>query len=947
MRDARSPAVDAALEEFHRARAERRAVSIDELCARFPEAGAELREILNDLAYAAQGLEGAAKPSGEALDAATLGGLPADSRLGDFRIVREIGRGGMGVIYEAEQLSLKRRVALKVLRSHLTLDRSTVERFHREATTIAALRHPNIVEIYVVGEQDGHHYFAMELIEGESLDHLLERRRKDPLAATSKGQRETIGMICTTTAAVADALDFAHRHGVVHRDVKPSNVLLGRDGRVILTDFGIARVIDSTGGVTTKEVLGTPHYLAPEQVLGRRDLVDAKTDVYALGVTLFEMLTLRRPFDGDTAQVILARITNQEPTPPRKLNPLVPRDLETICLTAMEKRRELRYGSAAAMAEDLRRFLDYRPIEAMPIGPWERLIRLVRRNPWRFAAGVLFVAAVTGVPSSFAVAERRNADQIARALSEKTAALRQAESEQKLKEAALHDVELERDRVSSALKDKSAALSEKERALHAAEEATTAAQAAEKKATDEQQVTRSALKSLMNMFRGLSQKFSEKVSPDQTISVRDLLDRGLKAVEQEGSREPEVLAISLNTIGGLEVEMGLYEAAVPLLQRAVASWQQVEGPDGRNVNIARSNLAVALAMIGHAREAADLALLVVSAPKDKLPTQQPGATANMVTHVAPACEKSGLKNDEERLLTAIVDHFGGPIAEAESNWQVCAIQLANLRYAQGRSDEGSALYERVERLRQTSLGPKHPETIGIGYFRGIQLIEHGDPEKGRRMIESTLDALRSNGLANHEYVGQCLNGLGWASLKQQELDEAESRFREALDALAKSGFGRDVEKTGQVLQNLRLVADAAVEDGDPDRAEDLLRFVQDGFTQLLGPSSGDAINQRLKRFEILCTQKRLDDALALATETEPLLDLKNHEHRSALVELRVNVAKLRADRGEKDEAARVLRSTIEQVGAKDPLVVPIQRMLDALAAGASEAREAVPSGGHR
>jgi tetratricopeptide (TPR) repeat protein len=262
-------------------------------------------------------------------------------------------------------------------------------------------------------------------------------------------------------------------------------------------------------------------------------------------------------------------------------------------------------------------------------------------------------------------------------------------------------------------------------------------------------------------------------------------------------------------------------------------------------------------------------------------------------------------------------------------------------------DEGSALYDRVERLRQSSLGPKHPETIGIGYFRGVQLIEHGDAEKGRQGIQSTLDTLRSNGLANHEYAAQCLNGLGWAALKDKDLDEAEARFREALEVFAKAGLDHDVEKPGQVLQNLSLVADALIEDGDPDKAEELLKFVQEGFTQLLGRSSSDAINQRVKRFEILCTRKRLDDALALAAETEPLLDLKNHQHLAVLVELRVNVARLHADRGEKDEAARILRSTIDLVGTKDSLAVPVQRLLDGLAVGADETRGAVPSAGHR
>ena len=381
--------------------------------------------------------------------------LAVQQRLGDFEIVREIGRGGMGVVFEARQLSLNRRVALKVLAGGLGLTPHAVQRFHREAEAAAKLHHTNIVPIYATGEQDGTHFYAMELIEGPSLNHVIRQLRQasrtesagagpappEPgsgpgapsgasltgpyveglaTSSASAGGSSTqlssdghyFDTVARLTAAVADALEHAHRHGVIHRDIKPSNLLLAPEGRLSINDFGLARVLEQPGVTMTGEFVGTPAYMSPEQITAGRTPLDHRTDIYSLGATLYELLTLRPPFAGERRDQVLAQILHKEPVPPRKLNPKVPVDLETICLKALEKDPDRRYPTAKAMADDLHRYLDRFAIAAKRAGPAARLAKLVRRNKLATAALalILLLAAAAWLSTWFYLRARDEAN---------------------------------------------------------------------------------------------------------------------------------------------------------------------------------------------------------------------------------------------------------------------------------------------------------------------------------------------------------------------------------------------------------------------------------------------------------------------------------------------------------------------------------------------------------
>jgi eukaryotic-like serine/threonine-protein kinase len=401
-------------------------------------------------------------------DAAAVAQKVAEiGQLGDFNILREVARGGMGIVYEAEQVSLRRRVALKLLPFASSLDERQLQRFKHEAQAAGQLHHSNIVPVYWVGSERGIHFYAMQFIEGQSLAALIRALRHDadmeaerdgatspeaalvhelasgrwapaprpastdphmngaalsptsfpfrgsaaaPSSARTTRSRAYFRTVANLGVQAAEALDHAHQIGIVHRDVKPGNLMVDERGHLWLTDFGLAQFQTDVALTMTGDLVGTLRYMSPEQALAKRLLIDHRSDLHSLGATLYELLTLEPAFGGTDSQEVLRRITFEDPRLPRRLNSAVPAELETIVLKAMEKDPARRYGTAQELAEDLQRFLEDRPIQARRPTLWRRLAKWSRRHSRLVTVAAALTLVLLIVGAAFELRELRLRD---------------------------------------------------------------------------------------------------------------------------------------------------------------------------------------------------------------------------------------------------------------------------------------------------------------------------------------------------------------------------------------------------------------------------------------------------------------------------------------------------------------------------------------------------------
>jgi serine/threonine protein kinase/Flp pilus assembly protein TadD len=411
---------------------------------------ARYADVAEALAVCLQGLDFVQAAGGEMsqsaagpvpLEGLTSGdGIERAVSLGDFRIVREVGKGGMGIVYEAEQLSLRRRVALKVLPFAASMDARQLQRFHNEAKAAACLHHTNIVPVHSVGCERGVHFYAMQFIDGQPLSEIIRQLRQtektaptaampeqtavyqpppeaatktspttrrvaevSPLTSEGRSGRDYYRKVAELGIQAAEALDHAHRLGIVHRDIKPGNLMLDGRGNLWVTDFGLAHMQHTEASLTlTGQAVGTPRYMSPEQAMAKRVPIDHRTDVYSLGVTLCELLTLCPAFGSEDRQELLRQIAFEEPVRPRRLERSIPGELETIVLKAMEKQPQDRYATAQELADDLERWLKHEPIHARRPTLVQRASKWVRRHTAavRAASVLLLVLLVLGIGQS-------------------------------------------------------------------------------------------------------------------------------------------------------------------------------------------------------------------------------------------------------------------------------------------------------------------------------------------------------------------------------------------------------------------------------------------------------------------------------------------------------------------------------------------------------------------
>jgi tetratricopeptide (TPR) repeat protein len=686
----------------------------------------------------------------------------------------EIGRGGMGVVYKARDLSLGRIVAIKTIAHDQRAAPEQRTRFQAEARAVAKLRHPNIVAIHQIGEHERQPYLSLEFADGGDLDRHLAEKPMVP--------REAAALVET----LARAMHVVHEAGIVHRDLKPRNVLMTSDGVPKITDFGLAKLLDANSERTKSgQVMGTPSYMSPEQADGRSSQVGPPADIYALGAILYKALTSRPPFVGGSELEIMRQVASIEPDPPRESRPDVPKDLETICLKCLQKETPKRYKSALDLADELRRFLDGRPIIARPVGPAGRLGRWAKRNPWVAGlAAAVFVSLILGTGVSTVLTIR-------------------------------------------AIRAEAATRQQRDRAE---------AEAATAKAFNE-----FLNKDLLATASPLNQTGLGS-RPDPDIKLRTVLDRASATVGTRFAGQPLVEALNRQTLGRTYQQLGLYAAARPHLERSLELHRQELDPLHPDVliamnrlgslNLADDKLAEAESLLIPALEGlrrilgpdhtesltalSDVATLYVG--RDKLDE------AELLSRQVLAARRRLLGNEDRETLEAMIS-----LANVYFTQGGLAQNTAKTDRARERFTQAGELLRQVLKVYERRKEPEHPTALLAKGLLAAVCGVLGQQSDGFRLLEETLKAQRRALGDKHPDTLATMVSVALARRGQGRLKDAEQLAMEALEGCRKT-LDRNHETTDTALAVLALV------------------YVLQGDRKKLGPVLIESRDITIKRF---------------------------------------------------------------------------------------------------
>lgn len=871
---------------------------IEEYAQRYPEAAPLLRQIL-----ATNDLLDLSLSQGE--PATSVGGELAGGLLGDFRLLREVGRGGMGVVYEAEQISLSRRVALKVLPFAATMDPRHLQRFKNEALAAASLEHPHIVPVYGVGSERGVHFYAMKFIDGRSLAEAIsdfglrnadskpiaefglrnadlqtettdetrlpirkpnsEIRNSTVAALTTKLDKSRFRHIAVLIAHTADALEYAHSMGIVHRDIKPGNLLIDTHGKLWITDFGLAKLA-SPGGhaggelTLTGDLLGTLRYMSPEQALAKHGLVDHRTDVYSLGATLYELLTLNPAVPGDDKHEVLRRIAFDEPAKPRTTDASIPRELETIVLKCLEKEPAGRYATAGEVAEDLRRWLSNQSIKARPPTLLDRAAKWAGRHRAGItAAAACLIVALAGLGVGVAL------------LAKKESETRQANVNA-------------------------------QRRLEQLEKANNL---------------------LGSMFKSLNPETDEKGGPSLREQLKVQLRRAIQELDGDVIGDELTVSMLQDNLGNSLRALGEPGDAVILLEKSVATRQRLLGHEHDNTLTGLNNLGNAYLDAGRYPKAIELAEFVRDLRVAKLGTDHPetldamhnlatayyfsgripesirlweqvrdgqvassGAdhpkTLKTLAHLAEAYRASGKLTDAIRLWEHVRDSQVAKLGADHDETLTTVELLAGAYLDSRRLPEAIQLYERVRDARVATLGVNNQHTLTALYNLANAYRASGIKTEGVRLLEQVRDAQVAKLGADHPYTLATLNSLALAYRESGKMPEAIRLFEQVREA-AMVKFGADHPNT---LSTLNSLAGTYVESGKLSEAIRLFEQVRDARTAKLGathPSTLATCHSLAMAYE---KSGKLPEAIALYEHVrdaaEPQLGIDHPNTLSAL-----------------------------------------------------------------
>lgn len=656
-------------------------------------------------------------------------------KLGDFRLIRKLGEGGMGSVYFAVQEPMGRHVALKVIRTEIAGQFEAEARFVREVMAASKLNHPNIVTVYSSGEENNRRYFAMEYLSGQELGSVVRQ-------AVSQGEKIPVSVVLSWFHEIAEALDCAHKAGIIHRDVKPSNIRLVKQNRAMLMDFGMVRDMEFSTLTVTGQFRGSPHYASPEQIRARKHEIDTRTDIYSLGVTMYEALTGRVPFDGETREQLFYQILEEEPVPPKRLNPAISRDLETVILTTIEKDVNRRYRTMEDLVLDIERLQKGEAIQAKPAGMATKLWKRARRRPvLSTAVFVGFLAAVAFFLYVVLWSYPRN-------VVEKN-------------KAVIAGEEAERQRI-------------------AAVEANEAAQAT------------------LDFFVDALYGADPNEGRGRDVTLKELLDRTESSLDQAFPDKPNVRAALHHTVGLVNFLLGDLDKAEKHIVRAIALHTEHLGPDDWNTLDSEAVAARILLARGFLTQGEEKIRDVLERAVGSLgPIHK--LTLEVGRHLGSTLTRQGKLAEAEEQLSEVL----GALRETEPRDEklLCAVlaDLGSCIHDQARLSEAKAYYEEVLEMQGRLTGSQGIFLKTMGNLAMV-LQEEGDLEGAEEYYHRAIAGFERFFGPEHPNSLAARSCLSYFFAAQDRLEEAEEIARNVLDAYRRA-FGED-DKTLSYIGNL-------------------------------------------------------------------------------------------------------------------------------------------------
>jgi serine/threonine protein kinase/Tfp pilus assembly protein PilF len=711
---------------------------------------------------------------------------------GDYEVVEELARGGMGVVYRARQTSLQRTVALKMVAAGHLASPTAVQRFKTEAEAAANLDHPHIVPIYEIGEHEGQHYFTMKLIEGASLDRRLAEftlTRPDSAPARSRRGDEADAQPGTRTASlrrqlqianllarVAEAVHYAHQRGILHRDLKPGNILIDRDGQPHVTDFGLAKRVEAESDLTLSgEIMGTPAYMAPEQAAGNVRQITTAADVFSLGVILYQLLTGRVPFGGKTPVEVFHATIQDQPPAPRAINPGVPRDLETICLKCLEKDPGKRFAGAQEVANELRRFIAGEPIHARPVSRAERVWRWSRRNPalagFVAATTLLLLTVIVGAPLALwrEAALRRQAE------AEAVKSRQVAQFLKSVLEGVGPSVALGRDAtILKEILDKTAGRVGKELSGHPDIEA--------------------------ELYQTLGETAFQLGDP---AKAEKWLRKALALRMESFGEEHGEVANTLDSLALAAYGQGRFAEAEKIGNKALAMQRELHGNNHTNVATSLNNLGITLTVVGRYEPALEAYREALTIRTNLLGHENPEVAVTL-NCMAQALFGQGRLRDAEAMQRRALEIQLKVLPDPHPDRALSVNNLANILQVQGKLDQATPYYREALKMQRVLLHESHADLATTLNNYGLLMERMG--------LWTDAEAAHSNALTirtnlyrgDHTDLAYTLNNLASLRAARGRYAEAEALYQQSRD-MRRRLLGEDKADVAASVANLARV----------------------------------------------------------------------------------------------------------------------------------------------